>query len=101
GVDYEPGAASDLRLIWFLSLNRNLSGVFGLLDVQGATEAEDADQRDTVVQHGRSFSATADGAKPARIDASGQPTLRPADKPSAHHAHPGASDLVRSYSLEA
>src|SRR5690349_338101 len=51
---------SDLRLIWSLSLNRNPFRISGFLNIQGATQAINADQRDLVVQHCRSLSATAE-----------------------------------------
>jgi hypothetical protein len=55
GVNHEPGAVKDLRLIWSLGPNRDPFRVPDPLNVQGATQAKDADQRNVAVQHCRSL----------------------------------------------
>src|SRR5215472_3220173 len=66
GVDHEPGVGDCLGLIWSLSLNRDPVGGLSSLDVQGATQATDGDQRDVAVHHCRSLSAAVDEAKRSR-----------------------------------
>src|SRR5215471_10305444 len=79
GINHEPGVGNDLRLIWPLGLNRNPFRVPDSLDVQGAMQAKNADQRNVAIQHCRSLSATLDGLSSRALASA---TRQPADKPS-------------------
>src|SRR5262249_29601767 len=62
-VNCQPAAVIDLHLIGSLDLSRNPFRISGFLDVQGATQAKDADQTNVVIQHCRSLGATVEASQ--------------------------------------